>query len=337
MIRQAMLWEKEEGGTVRCGLCSHRCLIAEGKFGLCGMRRCVKGELVTFAFGEVVASHVDPVEKKPLYHFLPGTMTFSMAAMGCNFTCSFCQNWRISTLSASKGDSDGYELKPEEAVRQAVLSDCASVSYTYTEPTVFFEYAYETAREAHIKGLKNIFVTNGYMTMSAIDVMSGYIDAANIDLKFFDDGKYRKVCGASLSPVLRSIEKMKVSGIWVEVTTLVIPGLNDSLDELRSMARFLAGLDREMPWHISRFHPDYKAMKVPPTDKGLIAEVVEIGKEEGLKHVYPGNADMPADTLCPGCGKLLIRRNGYCLDIEDDSFDRGRCLSCGSKVAGVWI
>jgi len=336
MIRKAMLWKKENDHEVRCFLCSRMCLIPEGAFGHCGMRQCSSGELFTYSYGKVVASHVDPVEKKPLYHFLPGTATYSVAAMGCNFRCVFCQNWGISTISAAKGDAEGTEMEPENIVSEALRCKTKSISYTYTEPTVFFEYAYETSRKAAEKGLRNIFVTNGYMTDRAIKEISPFLDAANIDLKFFSENMYQKMCGASLNPVLETIVNMKNSGIWVEVTTLVIPGVNDSEEELQSIAKFLSSLDANIPWHVSAFHPDHKMLDVPHTSPEKLSWAKEIGEKEGLKYVYTGNLPGSVNTSCPECGTVLVKRYGNDAEVSDKVFLNGKCLVCGADIAGVW-
>ena len=241
-MKEALLYEKLDGKSVHCYLCSHHCKIANQKFGFCGVRENVDGILYTYAYGNVASAHVDPIEKKPLYHFLPGSNSFSIATFGCNFRCSFCQNWEISQQSFKDGAHLGEdEFLPADIVGEALRNGCKSVSYTYTEPTIFFEYAYETAQIAKEKGLSNVFVTNGYMTKECIGMMQPYLDAANVDLKFFNDAAYKKICAGSLQPVLDSIRLMKESGIWVEVTTLIVPGENDSEEELTGIARFIAG------------------------------------------------------------------------------------------------
>jgi pyruvate formate lyase activating enzyme len=336
-MRKAMLWEKISDSKVRCLLCRHACLIENGGFGSCGMRKCENGELLTFSYEKTVAEHLDPIEKKPLYHFLPGTTTYSIAGAGCNFTCSFCQNWQISTISALKGDALGHEASASELAEKAVRSGAKSVSYTYTEPTIFFEYAYEIAEKAAGKGLRNVFVTNGYMSADAVDKISPLLDAANIDLKFFDAGSYRKYCGAELDPVLETIAKMKSSGIWVEVTTLLIPGVNDSDAELERLTGFLANLDAEMPWHISRFHPDHKMPDKPLTPARTLAKARNIAEKAGLKHVYAAGNDGWADTICPGCGETLVERHGYITKATQRFLVEGKCPACDKPVPGIWL
>jgi len=338
MMREAMLVEAGDDGAVRCRLCAHRCLVAPGRSGTCGVRENRGGTLLTRAYGELVAAHVDPIEKKPLYHFLPGTLSMSVALAGCNFRCGFCQNWEISQTPAGGGASGGGRETPPEAVVSAALANrCRSISYTYTEPTIFFEYAYDTAKAARAAGLANVFVTNGYMTAEALDVVLPYLDAANVDLKAFRDATYKKVCGARLQPVLDTIRKMHELGVWVEVTTLVVPGMNDGEDELRDIARFLAGVDPALPWHISRFHPDYKCTDTPATPVETLRRAREIGREAGLRFVYVGNVTHGArdgeDTACPGCGRTLIRRRGFAIEANDLT-GGGACPHCGAAVAG---
>jgi pyruvate formate lyase activating enzyme len=334
--REAMLWEPREAGGVSCSLCAHRCLIKPGKRGVCGVRENREGTLYTLVFGKAVAVHVDPIEKKPLYHFLPGSKALSIATVGCNFRCPFCQNWTISqSPRLEPRDIPGEDFPPEDVVRAALKSRSASISYTYTEPTIFFEYAYETAKLAKKAGLANTFVTNGYMTAEALQAMKGLLDAANVDLKFFRDESYRKVCGARLQPVLDSIRLMKELGVWVEVTTLVVPGLNDGEEELAGIARFLAGLDPGLPWHISRYHPDYEFTEPGPTPVKTLRRAAEIGRREGLDYVYIGNVWGEAeDTNCHACGALLIRREGFA--VLENRIRDGRCPDCSTAIPGVF-
>lgn len=336
MIREAMLYKTVDNEQVYCFLCAHRCKINSGNWGICRVRENKDGKLYTHVFGEVIAAHIDPIEKKPLYHYLPGSKSFSIATIGCNFQCPFCQNWQISQASRQKEKVfSGYKLPPDEVVRQALANGCSSISYTYTEPTVFFEYAYKTAELAKEKGLGNIFVTNGYLTKEAVKTLSPVLDAANVDLKSFDDEFYKKMCKAKLQPVLDCINFMKEHGIWVEVTTLIIPGENDGDPELRQIAKFLADVDPDIPWHISRFHPDYKYNDSYPTPLEKLVRAVEIGKEEGLRYLYIGNViGESEDTLCPSCGKTLIKRNG--LFVAESVIDKGRCPYCGQKIAGIF-
>lgn len=336
MIHEATLWLPDERGTVVCGLCGHRCRIKRGDFGVCGVRKNLEGRLVTAAYGEVIAAHIDPIEKKPLYHFLPGSRSLSIAAAGCNFRCPFCQNWEISQLRHADGSVRGSRpLPPEEVVRMAESSGCRSVSYTYTEPTIFFEYAADCGRLAKRAGLANVFVTNGYMTAEALEAARPWLDACNVDLKAFRDETYKRICGARLEPVLESIRLMARLGMWVEVTTLVVPGLNDSPDELRNIARFIAGVGADIPWHISRYHPDYKYDEAPPTPLETLKRAAAIGAEEGLRFVYIGNVAAGADdTLCPACRMTLIKRSGF--SVSADRLKDGRCPKCGTEIPGVF-
>ncbi|MEW5899953.1 MAG: AmmeMemoRadiSam system radical SAM enzyme [Acidobacteriota bacterium] len=336
MLKEAALWREAEARQVDCFLCAHRCHIAPSKFGVCAVRENREGKLFTHVYGEVIAAHMDPIEKKPLYHFLPGTLSFSFATVGCNFRCPFCQNWQISQVRKKGKDLDGgYRLAPEEIVAQARSRGCRSISYTYTEPTIFFEYAHDTAKLGKDAGLANVFVTNGYMTEEALREIHPFLNAANVDLKAFRDETYKKTCGARLQPVLESIKLMKELGIWVEVTTLVVPGLNDGDEELKAIARFVGGLSPEIPWHISRFHPDYKYTQTPATPVETLRRAYAMGKKEGLEYIYIGNVwGESEDTRCPQCGETLIRRSGF--SVADNRIKAGRCPDCGRAIAGVF-
>jgi len=344
MKKEARLYEKLENKLVHCYLCNHHCKIAEQKFGFCGVRQNIDGILYTQVYGKVIASHIDPIEKKPLYHFFPGSSAFSIATIGCNFRCGFCQNWEISQSLFRKGQSpsgtvpvfEGEEVLPQEIVETAIRNKCKSISYTYTEPTIFFEYAYDTAKLAKQKGLYNNFVTNGYMTGECLEMIKPYLDAANVDLKFFRDSSYRKICQSSLEPVLNSIRLMRKLNIWVEITTLVVPGENDSEGELRDIAEFIASVDKNMPWHVSRFHPDYQFTDRQPTPEATLKKAQEIGKESGLTYIYVGNViGFGNDTFCPNCKKLLIKREVF--SILEYNIKQGRCAFCNTAIPGVFI
>ncbi len=336
---EAILYEKaKDPASVRCLLCSHRCLIPEGRRGICAVRENRSGVLETLVYGKLIARHVDPIEKKPLFHFLPQSLSYSIATVGCNFRCDFCQNADISQLPA-KGDGRilGEDATPEAVVEAALRHHCASISYTYTEPTVYFEFALDTARRAHARGLKNVFVTNGYMTRDALDKIHPYLDAANVDLKAFRDGFYKKQCGARLEPVKASLVHMKSLGIFVEVTTLLIPGLNDDPGQLKDLTAFLVdSLGPETPWHVSRFHPTYRLTDRPVTPIQSLTTARRIGQEAGLKYVYLGN--VPGQdgekTFCPTCKMLLIDRWGF--RVERNVLDAGRCPQCQTVIEGVW-
>jgi pyruvate formate lyase activating enzyme len=336
MLKEALLYKKLDDHRVSCQLCSHRCLIPDGKFGICQVRENKGGTLYTHAYGELIAQHLDPIEKKPLYHFIPGSTSYSIAAIGCNFQCGFCQNWQIS--QAEEAGALGLrpqEVKPKDVVSQAKQNASSSISYTYTEPTIFFEYALEIGQSAKKEGLHNVFVTNGYMTEEMIQMIHPYLDAANIDLKSFSDDYYRKICKGKLAPVLKSIEAMKKLNIWIEVTTLVLPGQNDSEEEMRKIAGFLAGVDPSIPWHISRFYPQYKMEDLESTPMKVLNRAYEIGKEAGLRYVYLGNVGQKNNTYCHQCSSLLIERLGY--SIKEYKIKEGRCLHCRSPIDGVGL
>ncbi|MDD4957538.1 MAG: AmmeMemoRadiSam system radical SAM enzyme [Candidatus Omnitrophica bacterium] len=336
MIKEAILWERREGNAVQCTLCSHRCDIPDGRFGSCGVRKNSGGRLLTYAYGKVIADHIDPIEKKPLYHFLPGTYSYSIASAGCNFRCSFCQNWSISQLSAREGDIEGYEMKPSEIVREALANRCRSISYTYTEPTVFIEYARDTAILAREKGLANIFVTNGYMTREAVDAVLGVLDAANVDIKFGKDEDYKELCGGRLDPVLDTVRYMVEKGIWVEVTTLIVPGKNDNTRDLRYIASFIAEIDRNIPWHVTRFHPDHKMTDAGITPSDSIMSALDIGRKAGLRYVYPGNIGAYGTTVCPECGTVLVTRGTDKDTVAEGLVEKGSCHKCGMTISGIW-
>lgn len=335
---EALLYEHLKDKKVRCNLCKHRCIIENGKRGICGVRENLEGILNTLVYGKLIARHIDPIEKKPLFHFLPGSLSYSIATAGCNFKCLFCQNADISQMPAeNKGLIMGGSFTPENVVVSAVSGNCRSISYTYTEPTVFFEFARDTARLAREKGLKNIFVTNGYMSKEALGMIQPFLDAANVDLKAYSKDFYRKMCGAKLENVKETLVDMKSSGIFVEVTTLLIPGLNDDIKELEELAMFIAdSLGPETPWHISRFHPTYKLNDRPSTPLGTLVSARDIGMKCGLKYVYTGNVPGEAgeSTFCYNCGKMLIERIGFY--VKKNTIDKGMCPNCGVHIDGVW-
>jgi len=307
--RVADLWEPWRGGpAVHCALCAHRCRIEPSDRGLCGVRENRDGTLYTLVYGCPIAAAVDPIEKKPLFHFLPGSLSYSIATVGCNFTCRFCQNADISQMPRNHGRIQGSVLAPADVVARALAGGCRSISYTYTEPTVFYEYARDCAVGAVEAGLANVFVTNGYMTGEALAGLTGLVHAANVDLKSFSDDFYREVVGARLQPVLDTIRRMIAAGVWVEVTTLLIPGRNDSDDELAALAGFLAGVDRDLPWHVSRFHPAAELTDVASTPSATIDRAVAIGAAAGLRYVYAGNVPGhdTESTRCPACGETVI-------------------------------
>jgi len=331
--REAQFWEKLDG-DVECSLCHQQCRIRPGKRGLCGVRENQNGMLMTLVYGSLVAANIDPIEKKPFFHFLPGSLAYSIATAGCNFRCLHCQNADISQLPRETGQIPGEFVSPKNVVAKAKSLDCQCIAYTYSEPTIFFEYAFDVATLAHEAGLKNVFVSNGYMGEEAAQKISPILDGINIDLKG-DDQFYRKVCGAKLEHVKHNIESFWKRGVFVEVTTLLIPGYNDSEAVLQDMAAFLAGVSPDMPWHISAFYPMYKMKDVPPTGIESLSRGLKAGREAGLKYVYAGNiSGKSEDTICPFCKEVLIERSGY--RVMRNSAINGHCSKCASALAGVW-
>jgi pyruvate formate lyase activating enzyme len=291
--------------------------------------------LYTHVYGRPCAVHIDPIEKKPFYHFLPGSFSLSVATIGCNFHCDFCQNWEISQTSVRDGKFSQEEFSPQQIIAEASKNKCRSISYTYTEPTIFFEYAYDTAKLAKEKGLFNTFVTNGYMTRECLEMIKPYLDAANVDLKFFRDDSYKKICAATLSPVLDSIRLMHKLGIWLEITTLVIPEENDSEEELSGIAEFISGIDKNIPWHVSRFHPDYKLTHHHPTLEATLQKAQSIGSKAGLRYIYAGNVyGWGNDTHCYNCKKLLIKREGF--SVLEYNIEEGKCRYCLTPIPGIF-
>jgi len=384
MAQKALLWNNDTGtgvnDNVKCNLCAHRCNIAPDKHGRCAVRVNNGGILYSSVYGHVVAQNIDPVEKKPLYHFLPGSETFSIATVGCNFRCSFCQNHSISQagdryfrnqntglLRYARNDKSNPAIIPEEPndrhceersdeaiqndldsndditytspntiVEAALRYKCKSVSFTYTEPTVFFEYALDTAMAAKAAGLRTVFVSNGFMTPECLKTAAPYLDACNIDLKSFRDEFYTEKCGARLAPVLETLKAIRDAGILLEVTTLLIGGLNDSDEELSDIAEFIVNdLGRDTPWHVSGFYPRYRMTDVPPTNAASIERACKIGIDSGLRYVYGGNVAVSQDTRCPNCGELLINRRGYKTQPLNLTAD-GTCGKCGEKIFGIF-
>ncbi len=335
--RDAMMWEALDGQKVRCNLCGHRCVIAAGKYGICRVRANVAGALKSLNYGALVAVNVDPIEKKPLFHFLPGSQSLSVAAPGCNFQCAFCQNWQISQSPREGGGIRGQATEPSQIVTAAKSYGCASISYTYTEPTVFFELAYDTAVLAHEAGIGNCFVSNGYLTPLAVEKIAPYLDAINVDLKAFRDETYQRVMKARLAPVLEGLDALVAAGVWVEVTTLVVPGMNDSPEELADIARYISGkLGPHVPWHVSRFHGDFQMTATAATPVETLEMAMKIGRDAGLKFVYCGNVPghIGEDTHCPSCGKAVIERAGFA--VRSNTVADGKCSHCGQAIEGIW-
>ena len=335
-MKEALLYEKLDDGKVKCNLCAHHCKIAPGKWGICNVRENIVGTLYTHVYGRTIARHTDPVEKKPLYHFYPGTRAFSIGTAGCNFHCDFCQNCEISQVTSPRILELGSTASPEEIVEEALDAGCKSIAYTYTEPTIFFEYCNDIGLLTRKAGLKNILVSNGFMTKEMLDMATPWLDAINVDLKAFNEEAYRRLMGGRLQPVLENMKYIVGKGIWLEVTSLIIPGVNDSAGDLHQMAHFVADeLGVDVPWHISRFFPGYKMQDVPPTPLGTLQRAVEAGKEAGLNYIYVGNVPASADqnTLCPGCGAVLIERVGY--NVLFNHIKKGHCPDCGYEIAVV--
>lgn len=336
-MREAMFWEKLDSDRVRCDLCRHACVIPPGKRGICGVRENREGQLLSLVYGRLIAESIDPIEKKPLFHYRPGSRSYSIATVGCNFRCRHCQNAEISQWPHTGRAIPGREVSPAEVVDAALDAGCRSISYTYTEPTIFYEFAYDTALLAHDKGLGNVFVSNGYTSTAALERIAPVLDAANVDLKGFTEKFYREVAGATLSGVLATLRDYRRLGIWLEITTLVIPGWNDGDEELAAIARFIAEeLGPRVPWHVTAFYPTYKMLDHPPTPTATLRRARQIGLEAGLKHVYVGNVPDATgeNTYCPTCGELLIERHGFRLG--GIQLEHGACGKCRTPLAGVW-
>jgi pyruvate formate lyase activating enzyme len=336
MMNEASWYEKQADKKVRCRLCAHNCLISDQKAGICAVRKNEGGVLMSLVYDKVIAEHIDAIEKKPLYHFLPGSTSYSIATAGCNFTCLHCQNAEISQIPRNQAAITGRERTPEAIVSAALASGSASISYTYTEPTIYYELAYDTAKVAAENGLKNIFVTNGYINPEPLVAISPYLHAANIDLKGFSENFYHSVCGAKLKPVLDAIELYKKLGIWLEITTLVIPGLNDSSDMLKSIAAFIASAGVEIPWHVTAFHPTYLMTDKPQTPVQTLMLARTIGLSVGLRYVYTGNvSNMEGEnTYCPACRNAVVKRCGF--SITHYNLKNGQCLHCQANCDGVF-
>jgi pyruvate formate lyase activating enzyme len=330
-IHEARQYTRLDENAVRCSLCSHRCTIQDGKTGICGVRQNEGGTLYALTYGKVSAEAVDPIEKKPLFHFLPGTLSYSLGSIGCNFHCKHCQNWQISRASIS--DMNLADISPEEGVRRAMARGCASISWTYNEPTIWHEYALDMGKIAREKGLGTVYVTNGYITEEALRELSPVLNAYRVDIKAFTDDFYRKICGAHLQPVLDSTIVAKELGMHVEVVNLVIPGLNDSPEETKALIKWiLDNLGPEIPVHFTRFHPDYQMRDLKPTDIGVLERIYQQAKDMGLRYPYLGNvfASPFESSYCPACGELLIERSGFSSIIRNIS--SGRCGKCGEKI-----
>ncbi|MEN8139591.1 MAG: AmmeMemoRadiSam system radical SAM enzyme [Thermodesulfobacteriota bacterium] len=336
-MKEALFFHAGEESKVICDLCNHHCHIKEGGRGICGVRENQGGTLYSLVYGRLVSANIDPIEKKPLFHLLPGSRSYSISTVGCNFRCLHCQNFEISQYPhMNKGAIAGQAYTPEEVVAGAVESGCQSISYTYVEPTIFYEFAYDCAQLAREKGVKNIFVSNGYMAPAVTRHLAPVLDGINIDIKAFSDTFYKKVCRAKLKPVLDNVRLMRELGVWVELTTLIIPGWNDSPEELRAIAKFIHGVDPAIPWHVTAFYPTYKMTDRSPTPVSSLRLAREIGIAEGLSFVYEGNVpgEGGENSYCPACGAELISRFGF--SIRQNNLEDGRCGKCGESIAGLW-
>ena len=334
-VKEAMFYEQQADEQVRCGLCRFNCLIRDGARGRCKVRENGGGTLYSLVYGILCAEQIDPIEKKPLFHVMPGSSSFSIATVGCNFHCHHCQNFTISQIDRNT-PIRGKVHTPQEVVQRAIANNCRSISYTYTEPTVFYEFAYDTALLATAAGLKNIFVTNGYISKEALSAISPFLDAANIDLKGFSTEFYRDIVHASLTEVLDSIIEFRKQGVWIELTTLIIPGLNDSETELRSIAEFIVtNLGIDTPWHVTQFYPTYLLTDRQRTPVTKLRRAREIGLAAGLNYVYEGNipGENGENTRCPSCSSMLINRCGYV--IGTNRITNGSCPDCGAAIAGL--
>ncbi len=335
-MHEALFYTTDQKGNVHCNLCSHRCRIKPGKRGICGVRENQSGQLVSLVYGKLIAEHIDPVEKKPLFHFLPGSRTYSISTVGCNFKCAHCQNSEISQYPyLHNNEIAGRSVTAEQVVTSAVEQGCTSISYTYVEPTIFYEFSRDCALPAAEKGIRNIYVSNGYMTPETGKELSGFIDAVNIDIKSFSDSFYKKICKARLQPVLDSVELFYKQGVWVEVTTLVIPGLNDSKEELEKIANFICDISPDIPWHVSAFRPAYKMMDRPSTSPSLLERARDLGSAAGLRYIYLGNVfGNDVNTACHECGENVVYRVNY--TVNNNLLVAGKCPRCSAGIPGVW-
>jgi len=332
-MHEARLYEKKDNNSVRCNLCSHRCTIADTKTGICGVRMNRGGVLYADSYGKVSAEAVDPIEKKPLFHFLPGTNVYSLGGIGCNFRCSHCQNWEISQRT---NVAFLNTLSPEAGVKKAVDFGCRSIAWTYNEPTIWHEYAMDMGKAARLKNLGTIYVTNGYMTEDAVSELSGMLNAFRVDIKAFSEDFYHKVCKAKLQPVLDATIKAKECGMHIETVTLLIPGLNDSDTEIKKLVSWVyENLGQDTPMHFTRFHPDYNMKDVGPTPLKTLEKAYMHAKDAGIRYPYLGNVQSHpfSNTWCHECGALLIERNGYTQ--TDLNLKGNLCVKCGAKIPVV--
>ena len=333
-MKQAAFFQSLSDNRIQCLLCPHKCTLQPGHVGLCRVRKNIEGVLYAVSYGNPIACHADPIEKKPLFHFYPGSYAYSIATIGCNFQCWHCQNADISQASMSTLPQMST-VSPENIVHEAKNQHCQSIAYTYTEPTVFYEYVYDIAQKAQQQGIKNVLVTNGYINEAPLRNIAPFIDAANIDLKSMRESFYQKICHAHLQPVLDSIQLYHSLGIWLELTTLIIPGYNDSSEELQDIASFIAEMNPSIPWHISAFHPSYKLLDAKTTPSESLELAYDIGKKSGLEFVYMGNIGQGENTFCPVCHKPLILRHLF--QVDQKSIQKNHCIFCGAEIPGVHL
>ena len=334
-LKEALYYQKLDNKNVQCQMCPRNCVIPPGKRGFCGVRENRDGILYTLSYGKTVAIHTDPIEKKPLFHFLPGTTAFSVATAGCKLRCKFCQNWEISQ---KRPEEVSYTyIEPQDLVRYARQDGSPTIAYTYTEPTIFYEYMLETAKLAHQQGFKNIMHSDGYINEEPLKQLAKYLDAANIDLKGFSEEYYAQLSEGTLEPVLKSLKILKKEGVWIEITNLVLPGYNDDPEMIKKMCLWIKdNLGTDTPLHFSRFFPMYKLVALNPTPMETLQQARKIALESGLKYVYIGNvgADPAENTYCPRCKKIVIKRAGY--TILEVNLKDGKCKFCGEEIKGVW-
>ncbi len=333
--KRIAMYQEETARGIMCRICPNECVLKEGELSKCNNRKVYNSKLYTLAFGNPCSANIDPVEKKPLYHFLPGSRTYSIATAGCNLVCLNCQNWTISQTSPDK--TRNYDLMPGQVVEQCIKNNCRSIAYTYSEPVTFYEYVYETATLAKKAGIKNIIKSNGYINPEPLKKLCSVIDGANIDLKAFNDSTYLKLTGGKLQPVLDSLKVYKEMGVWLEITNLIIPTWTDNQNEIRKMCKWLVDNGfSNTPIHFSRFYPLHKLEQLPPTPVELLNTVAQIASEEGIKYVYTGNApgNEKSDTYCPSCKSNIITRQGY--RIVSNKIAEGKCSKCGQTIEGVW-
>ena len=330
-MKEALYYERLNDKKIRCDLCPHHCLINPDNTGNCQVRKNVDGTLYSLVYNKPISASLDPIEKKPLFHFFPGSTSYSIATVGCNMHCKHCQNADISQASVEQYSHK--EMSPDDVVSEAKRTGARSIAYTYTEPTIFYEYASDITKLAHEAELKNVFVTNGYIERKPLEDIASFLDAANVDLKAMSDEFYSKICGAKLTPVLDAIRTYHELGIWLEITTLIIPDLNDEKKMLTDIAEFIAEIDINIPWHVTGFYPTYKLTDKPPTPISSLQLAVEIGKKAGLRYIYQGNRGSGENTFCPKCKKELIIRSGF--SIAKNTIQNGKCPYCQTEIGGI--